>query len=66
MDSRPQRPHRVPFALMAKVEFSCIRTIRVPEAQVPMLSEYGWKHIICDSDMADVSTEQDTEQDDQA
>ena len=46
-------PHVVPYAVIAKVEFAYLRTMRVPEAQIPMLRHFGWSVLIRDSDMSD-------------
>lgn len=44
-------PPPVPYAIVAKVEFSIVRTLRVPQARAAELAAYGWETVIRDTDV---------------
>lgn len=45
-----ERQH-TPYAIVAKVAFSALRTMRLPEALVPHAQTHGWSVLIRDSEM---------------
>lgn len=44
-------PPPVPFAIIAKVAWGSLRTLRVPEARAVELVAHGWSVLISDSEM---------------